>query len=155
MAIGTQQIKVFQDAKNALQDNTLLVHYDSSKQLVLACDASPHGLGAVLSHIIEVDQEKPVAYASRTLTTAEKNYSQLEKEALALVFGVGKFHNYLYGKHFIIESEQQPLSYILTILKQFHQQHPQESQNGHSHLVLIHTQSSTSCLVEIWVMLMP
>ena len=50
---GTKQIKAFQDAKNALQDNTLLVHYDSSKQLVLACDASPHSLGAVLSHIME------------------------------------------------------------------------------------------------------
>ena len=109
---GTQQIKAFQDAKNALQDNTLLVHYDSSKQLVLACDASPHGLGAVLSHIIEDDLEKPIAYASRTLTTAEKNYSQLEKEALAVVYAVGKFHNYLYGKHFIIESDHQPLSYI-------------------------------------------
>ena len=61
---GTKQIKAFQDAKNALQDNTLLVHYDSSKQLVLACDASPHGLGAVLSHIMEDGEERPVAYAS-------------------------------------------------------------------------------------------
>ena len=98
---GIEQIKAFQDAKNALQDNTLLVHYDSSKQLVLACDASPYGLGAVLSHIIENDIEKPIAYASRTLTTAEKNYSQLEKEALAVVYAVGKFHNYLYGRPFI------------------------------------------------------
>ena len=70
---GTKQIKAFQDAKNALQDNTLLVHYDSSKQLVLACDASPHGLGAVLSHIMEDGEERPVAYASRTLMAAEKN----------------------------------------------------------------------------------
>ena len=111
---GTKQIKAFQDAKNALQENTLLVHYDSSKQLVLACDASPHGLGAVLSHIIEDGQEKPIAYASRTLTAAEKNYSQLEKEALAVVYAVGKFHNYLYGRHFVIESDHQPLSYIFS-----------------------------------------
>ena len=109
---GTKQIKAFQDAKDALQDNMLLVHYDSSKQLILACDASPHDLGAVLSHILEDGLEKPIAYASRTLTAAEKNYSQLEKEALAVVYAVGKFHNYLYGRHFIIESDHQPLSYI-------------------------------------------
>ena len=77
----------------------MLVHYDSSKQLVLAWDASPHGLGAVLSHIMEDGEEHPVAYASRTLTAAEKKYSQLEKEALAIVFAVGKFHYYLYGRH--------------------------------------------------------
>ena len=109
---GTKQIKAFQDAKDALQDNTLLVHYDSSKQLILACDASPHGLGAALSHILEDGLEKPIAYASRTLTAAEKNYSQLEKEALAVVYAVGKFHNYLYDRHFVIESDHQPLSYI-------------------------------------------
>ena len=114
---GTKQIKAFQDAKNALQDNTLLVHYDSSKQLVLACDASPHGLGAVLSHIMEDGEERPVAYASRTLTAAEKNYSQLEKEALAIVYAVGKFHYYLYGRHFIIQSDHQPLSHLFNNAK--------------------------------------
>ena len=73
---GSKQAKAFQDAKNALQDDTLLVHYDSSKQLVLACDASPYGMGAVLSHIMEDGEERPVVYASRTLTVVEKNYSQ-------------------------------------------------------------------------------
>ena len=101
-------------AKDALQDDALLIHYDSSKQLVLACNASPYGLGAVLSHIMEDSLEKPIAYASRTLTAAEKNYSQLEKEALAVVYAVGKFHNYLYGRQFVIESDHQPLSYILS-----------------------------------------
>ena len=68
-------------AKDVLQDDALLVPYGSSKQLVLACEASPYGLGAVLSCIMEDGLEKPIAYASRTLTAAEKNYSQLEKEA--------------------------------------------------------------------------
>ena len=132
-------------------------------QLVLACDASPHGLGAVLSHIIENDIKKPIAYASRTLTTAdasrtlttaEKNYSQLGKEALAIVYAVGKFHNYLYGRPFIIESDYQPLSYIFNNSKAIHRQHPPESQDGRSHLVLIPNRLNTS-LVETWVMLMP
>ena len=56
--------------------------------------------------------EGPVAYASRTLTAAEKNYFQLEKEGLAIIFGVKKFHNYLYNQHFSIESDHQPLSYL-------------------------------------------
>ena len=58
--------------------------------------------------------ERPVAYASSTLTPAEKNYSQLEKEALGVVFAVQKFHKYLYGRHFIIESDHRPLSFIFS-----------------------------------------
>ena len=51
------------------------------KQLVLACKASPYGLGTVLSHIMQDGEELPVAYAFQILTAAEKNYNQLEKEA--------------------------------------------------------------------------
>ena len=57
-------------------------------------------------------QERPIAYASRTLTAAEKNYSQLEKETLGVVFGVEKFHNYLYRREFIIESDHRLLAFI-------------------------------------------
>jgi len=55
-----------QAAKEALEANPLLVHYDSSEQLLLACNASTKGLGAVLSHFMEDGQELPIAYASRT-----------------------------------------------------------------------------------------
>jgi len=78
-AWGQPQAKAFETAKNALQDDALLVLYDSPKQLVLACDASQYGLGGVLSHIMDDGLERPIAYTSRTLTEAEKNYSQLEK----------------------------------------------------------------------------
>lgn len=81
----------------------MLVHYDPDKPLVLTCDASPYGIGAVLSHTIEDGTDRPVAYASRTLTTAEKKYSQLEREGLAVVFGTKKFYNYLYGRPFEIQ----------------------------------------------------
>ena len=85
---------------------------------MLTCDASQYRLGGVLSHIMDDRQEKPIAYTSRTLIAAEKNYSQLEKEALAVVFAVGKFRNYLYT--------------FSATLRQFHLQHPPESGGGHS-----------------------
>ena len=68
----SEQDHAFVVAKGALQANSLLVHYDSSKPLVVGCDASQYGLGAVLSHVMEDGSERPVAYASRTLSSAEK-----------------------------------------------------------------------------------
>ena len=111
---GPQHDAAFQSAKVALQTDSLLVHFDPTKPIVLACDASNYGLGAVLSHVMDDGQERPIAYASRTLNPAEKNYSQLEKEGLAIIFGVSKFHNYLYGHQFEIESDHQPLSYLFS-----------------------------------------
>lgn len=104
-----EQEEAFQDAKTALQADSLLVHYDTTKPLVLACDASDYGIGAILSHVMDGDQERPIAYVSRTLSPAEKKYSQLEKEALAIIFAVKKFHKYLLGRHFTIESDHKPL----------------------------------------------
>ena len=81
-----QQEQSFQEVKQLLSSPNVLVHFDDQKPIVVACDASPFGIGAVLSHILEDGTEHPVAYTSRSLSIAEKRYSQLDKEALAIVF---------------------------------------------------------------------
>ena len=106
---GTEQQTAFENCKKALTSDKLLVHYDSKKPLVLDCDASPYGLGAVISHIFPDGTERPVAYASRSMTPAEKNYSQIDREGLAIVWSVKKFRQYLLGRHFKLRTDHQPL----------------------------------------------
>ncbi|XP_036815479.1 uncharacterized protein LOC118943635 [Oncorhynchus mykiss] len=104
----------FLEAKRLITSEQVLMHYDPEMPVKLACDASPYGLGAVLSHTLKDGSERPVAFASRTLNDAEKNYSQIDKEALALVWGVKKFHAYLYGKRFTLVTDHQPLLSIFS-----------------------------------------
>ena len=106
---NTEQIRAFERSKTLLQSATVLVHYDQNKKLTVSCDASPYGVGAVLSHEMPDGSERPIAFASRTLTSAEKKYSQLDKEGLAMVFAVKKFHQFLYGRHFTIYTDHKPL----------------------------------------------
>ena len=104
---------VFQLAKEKLAQAPVLVHYDPSLSLVMAADVSAYGLGAVLSHCFPDGTERPNEYASRTLSSSECNYAQVEKEALELVFGIKKFHQYLYGRRFVLITDHKPLLAIL------------------------------------------
>nr|XP_034833643.1 uncharacterized protein K02A2.6-like [Maniola hyperantus] len=101
--------EAFSKAKQMLTFNTTLVHYDLNKPLILTCDSSEYGVGAVLSHVMEDGQERPIAMSSRTLNTHERRYSQLDKEATAIMFGIKKFHNYLAGRSFTVITDHKPL----------------------------------------------
>ena len=103
----------FQRAKDLLTSSSVLAHYDPNLPIRLAADASAYGIGAVLSHVLPTGEEKPVAFVSRSLSASEKNYAQIEKEALALVFGVRRFHQYLYGRRFTLLTDHRPLTTIL------------------------------------------
>ena len=105
--------EAFKAAKKRLTTSSVLVHYDPTLPIRVSADASSHGLGAVISHVMPDNQEHPIAFASRTLTSSEKNYAQVEKEALALIFAVKKFHQYLYGRCFSLCTDHKPLLSIL------------------------------------------
>ena len=86
--------------------------FDVSKPLKVYCDTSPKGLGACLTHMMSNGVEQPVAYASRSLREAEHNYAQIEREALSIIFAVKRFHQYQYGRKFVLVTDHQPLCKI-------------------------------------------
>ncbi|XP_063377580.1 uncharacterized protein K02A2.6-like [Cydia fagiglandana] len=99
----------FEKAKHLLSFDMTLVHYDLNKRLLLTCDSSEYGVGAVLAHVMDDGQERPIAMSSRTLHIHERRYSQLDKEAASIMFGIQKFHNYLIGRSFTIVTDHKPL----------------------------------------------
>ena len=109
---GPEQQKAVQQIKECLTTAPVLQHYDPARELVLATDAGPNGLGACLAHRDENGQEHPIAYASRSLSKAERNYSQIDKEATAIVFGVTKFETFLWARKWILVTDHKPLQAI-------------------------------------------
>lgn len=102
-----EQDESFKRLKSLASESPVLAFYNKDEDLILNVDSSSNGLGAVL-----LQNGKPIAYASRALNNTQKKYAQIEKEALAIVFGCEKFHQYVYGRHFVVESDHKPLEYI-------------------------------------------
>ena len=121
---SVEEEKAFQCSKELLTSSPLLVHFDPTLPVILACDASEVGIGAVLGHRMPDGGERPIGYVSRSLTKAERNYSQLEKEGLSCVFGVKRFHDYLVGHHFLLYTDHKPL---LALLNEHRATSPQAS----------------------------
>ena len=113
--IHRQEIDIL---KNLLTKPPVLKFFDSKLPVKISCDASLKGPGAVLEQKHN-DSWYPVGYAGRSLTSAERNYCQLEKEILSIVFACYKFHNFIYGKRFYVFNEHLPLQSIFkrSILK--------------------------------------
>lgn len=111
---STECDKSFALVKREMQSDRFLVHYDPSLPVVLATDASPYGVGAVLSHQYPDGTERPLQYASQTLTRIQQRYSQIDKEAYSITFGIRKFHQYLYGRKFTLVTDNKPISQIFS-----------------------------------------
>ena len=108
--------RAFRTLKSRLTSSPILrlPVFQESKPFVLRTDASDIGLGAVLLQDFEGEGRLPLAYASKKLFTREKNYSEIEKECLGIIWGVEKFRKYLYGVEFLLEKDHKPLSYMQT-----------------------------------------
>ena len=94
----------FSRTKEEISKNVTLPYFNPKSATTLHTDASKKGLGAVI-----LQDSRPVTFASQALTGAEKNYQNLERECLAMIWGMEKFHYFLYGKQFTLETDQKPL----------------------------------------------
>ncbi|GBM07216.1 Uncharacterized protein K02A2.6 [Araneus ventricosus] len=99
----------FEQIRKEICSPKVLVHYDPELPLTLASDASPVGVGCVLAHIYPDGSERPIAFASKILSKTEQKYSQIDKEALAIVWAVKKFYLYLKGRRFTLVTDHKPL----------------------------------------------
>ena len=99
--------KAFRDLQHLLTDPVTLRYYVVARPVTLQVDASKNGLGAAL-----IQNQGPVAYASKAMNDTQRRYAQIEKELLAVVFACKRFHQYVYGKTITVESDHKPLEAI-------------------------------------------
>lgn len=113
----------FESIKQAICQEVSLMYFDPEKETVIQVDTSLRGLGSAL-----IQDRKVVAFASRALTDTEKQYANIECEMLAVVVACEKFHSYVFGKKFIVESDHKPLEMIH--LEEFNSCPSQASENA-------------------------
>ncbi|XP_071629552.1 uncharacterized protein [Temnothorax longispinosus] len=108
---GDKEQESFDILRNALCHEPILQYPDFTKPFLLTTDASGTAIGAILSQG-QIGKDQPISYASRVLNKAEKNYSTIEKELLAIVYAVQHFRPYLYGKKFKLITDHKPLTWL-------------------------------------------
>ena len=96
--------QAFREIKNKLTSDLFLTHFDPNLDVIVARDASTHGVGACILHKWKDGKVRPIAFASKSLIQAERNYSRIEKEALAIIFAVTKFHRYIHERRFTLQT---------------------------------------------------
>lgn len=95
-----------------MNSDKVLTWYDPKLPLVLATNSSQFAVGAVLSHLLPDASERPIQFASQTLSKTQREYSNIDREAYGIIFGVRKFYQYLFGNHFHLVTDHQPLTQI-------------------------------------------
>ncbi|GFX56874.1 retrovirus-related Pol polyprotein from transposon 297 [Trichonephila clavipes] len=108
--------QAFQTLKQCLITPPILRQVDPKKPFIIRTDASSYALGAVLLQGESPTDEQPVEYASRLLSSAEKNYSTTEREALAIVWALNKFRGYIEGAEITVASDHQPLKWLMNLI---------------------------------------
>ena len=98
----------FTKLKSLLSTDTVLAHFEASVPIGIACDASNVGIGATLFHRYPDESERPIAYVSKILSKSQRNYSQIQK-ALAIIFALKNFYQFLFGRKFILVTDHKPL----------------------------------------------
>ncbi|XP_077318945.1 uncharacterized protein LOC143940971 [Lithobates pipiens] len=104
--------QAFQALKEALARAPVLQAPDFTRRFLVQTDASAYGLGAVLSQVDDAGEEHPILYLSRKLLPREVAYATIEKECLAIVWALQKLQTYLYGRHFTVITDHNPLSWL-------------------------------------------
>ena len=99
--------RAFQQLKDAVCKAPVLWYFDPKEETTVQSDASSTGLGSSI-----MQNGQPVAFASRALSETEKHYAQIEKEALAIVYGLEKFNQFTYGRKVTVETDHKPLETI-------------------------------------------
>jgi len=104
----------FRTLKQKLTSPPILQYPDLSREFILTTDASNEGAGAVMSHG-QIGKDLPIAYASRSFNKTERNYSTVEKELAAIVWGIKHCRLYLYDRNFKIVNDHKPLTWIMSV----------------------------------------
>ena len=113
-AWGKPQEQAFNKTKELLTKSPVLTLFDPELKTIVSADTSSYGVGAVLLQTQKTGENRPVAYISRSMSTAEQRYAQIEKEALALTWACERFSDYLVGLHFHLQTDHKPLVPLLS-----------------------------------------